>query len=71
MSAYAGAICSRRATFEYIPNIWDLTDERADVGLHLFSERGAVSGQMLGQLQPFVAAFPPECMGRLASSGPT
>jgi hypothetical protein len=27
--------------------------------------------QTLGQLQPFLAVFPQECMGRLASSGPT
>jgi hypothetical protein len=27
--------------------------------------------QKLGQLQPSVAAFPPECTGQLASFGPT
>ena len=26
--------------------------------------------QKLGQLQPFIAVFPPECAGQLASSGP-
>jgi hypothetical protein len=27
--------------------------------------------QKLGQLQPFIAAFPQECTGRLVSFGPT
>jgi hypothetical protein len=27
--------------------------------------------QMLGQLQPFIAVLPQECMGQLASFGPT
>ena len=30
-----------------------------------------LSAQKLGQLQPFVAVFPQECMGQLAPSGPT
>jgi hypothetical protein len=30
-----------------------------------------VSAQKLGQLQPFIAVFPQECMGQLASFGPT
>jgi hypothetical protein len=30
-----------------------------------------VPAQELGKLQPFVAAFPRECMGQLASFGPT
>jgi hypothetical protein len=34
-------------------------------------EKYAVSAQKLGQLQPFTAAFPPECVGQLASFGPT
>jgi hypothetical protein len=35
--------------------------------------RGKVTklAQNLGQLQPFIAAFLPECMGQLASFGPT
>jgi hypothetical protein len=28
-------------------------------------------GQKLDQLQTFIAVFPPECMGQIASSGPT
>ena len=32
-------------------------------------ENGAKLAQKLGQPQPFLAAFPPECTGRLASSG--
>jgi hypothetical protein len=35
------------------------------------SEGDAVSAQKLGQLQPFIAVFPQECAGQLASSGPT
>jgi hypothetical protein len=31
----------------------------------------AKSAQELGQLQSFIAAFPQECVGHLASSGPT
>ena len=31
----------------------------------------AVSAQKLGQLQPFIAGFPQEHMGQLASFGPT
>ena len=35
------------------------------------SEKDAALTQTLGQLQPFIAAFPQECMGHLASFGPT
>ena len=35
------------------------------------SEKDAELAQKLGQLQPFMAAFPQECMGQLASFGPT
>jgi hypothetical protein len=34
------------------------------------SEKDAKLAQKLGQLQPFTALFPPECMGQVASSGP-
>ena len=35
------------------------------------SEKDAELAQKLGQLQPFIAVFPQECMGQLASFGPT
>jgi hypothetical protein len=35
------------------------------------SERDANLAQKLGQLQPLTAVFPRECMGQLASFGPT
>ena len=35
------------------------------------SERDAKLAQKLGQFQPFLPVFPLECMGRLASFGPT
>ena len=35
------------------------------------SEKDTKLAQKLGQLQPFVAAFPRECVGQLASFGPT
>jgi hypothetical protein len=35
------------------------------------SEKDTKLTQKLGQLQPFMAVFPPECVGQLASSGPT
>ena len=35
------------------------------------SEKDAKLAQKLGQLQPFIAVFPQECMGQLASFGPT
>ena len=35
------------------------------------SEKDAKLVQKLGQLQPFIAVFPLECMGRIASFGPT
>ena len=35
------------------------------------SEKDAKLAQKLGQLQPFIAAFPQECMGQLASFVPT
>ena len=35
------------------------------------SEKDAKLAQELGQLQPFLAAFPLQCTGQLASSGPT
>ena len=34
------------------------------------SEKDAKLAQKLGQLQSFIAAFPQECMGQLASVGP-
>ena len=34
------------------------------------SEKDANLAQNLGQLQPFIAVFPQECMGQLASFGP-
>jgi hypothetical protein len=36
-----------------------------------FSEKDAKLAQRLGQLQPFMAVFPQECMGQLAYFGPT
>jgi hypothetical protein len=38
---------------------------------HRASEKDAKLAQKLGQLQPFLAVLPPECMGQLASFGPT
>jgi hypothetical protein len=35
------------------------------------SEKDAKLAQKLGQLQPFIAVFPQECMGQLAYFGPT
>jgi hypothetical protein len=35
------------------------------------SEKDAKLAQKLGQLQPFISAFPQECVGQLASFGPT
>jgi hypothetical protein len=35
------------------------------------SEEDAELAQKLGQLQPFLAVFPQECMGQPASFGPT
>jgi hypothetical protein len=34
-------------------------------------EKDAVPAQKLGQLQPFIAVRPQECMGQLGSFGPT
>jgi hypothetical protein len=34
-------------------------------------EKDTKWAQKLGQLQPFIAVFPQECMGQLASSGQT
>ena len=35
------------------------------------SEKATKLAQKLGQLQPFIAVFRQECMGQLASFGPT
>jgi hypothetical protein len=35
------------------------------------SEKDAMLAQQLGQLQPFLDRFPPECLGQLGSFGPT
>jgi hypothetical protein len=35
------------------------------------SEKNTTLAQKLAQLQPFIAAFPQDCMGQLASFGPT
>ena len=40
-------------------------------GRYYPSEKDAKLVQKLGQLQPFVAVFPPECMGHLGPFGPT
>ena len=37
----------------------------------LSSEKDTKLAQKLGQLQPCIAVFPQECMGQLASFGPT
>jgi hypothetical protein len=37
----------------------------------LSSEKDTKLAQKLGQLQPFIAVFPQECVGQLASFGPT
>jgi hypothetical protein len=39
-------------------------------GMVAMSEKDAMLAQKLGQLQPFIAVFPQECMGQLASFGP-
>jgi hypothetical protein len=44
--------------------VWKTDDETT-------GEKDAELAQKLGQLQPFTAVFPQECMGQLASSGPT
>jgi CubicO group peptidase (beta-lactamase class C family) len=40
-------------------------------GMGQVSEKDAMLAQMLGQFQPFIAVFPQERMGQLASFGPT
>jgi hypothetical protein len=45
--------------------------ERAEAGDGSRSEKDAGSAQKLGQLRPFIAVFPQECTGQLASFGPT
>ena len=40
-------------------------------GLTRLSEKDAKLAQKLGQLQPFIAVFPQECVGQLAHFGPT
>jgi hypothetical protein len=42
------------------------TDEKLQV-----RKRRHLLAQKLGQLQPFIAVFPQECMGQLEYSGPT
>ena len=39
--------------------------------LRAASENDAKLVRQLGQLQPFIAVFPQECMGQFVSSGPT
>ena len=51
-----------------------LTEIQTDArqrGDHAESENDAELAQKLGQLQPFLAVFPHESMGQLASFGPT
>jgi hypothetical protein len=48
-----------------------LAQGRADSGARRQSEKDAKLAQKLGQLQPFIAVSPPECMGQLPSFGPT
>ena len=43
----------------------------ATLSIRRSSEKDAKLAQKLGQLQPFIAVFPPECMGQLGSFGPT
>jgi hypothetical protein len=44
---------------------------RAGLRVYTLSETDAKLAQKLGQLQPFIAVSPQECMGQLASVGPT
>ena len=61
------------------PALWHADgDNRAGAGgaaprasVRVPSEKDAKLAQRLGQLQPFIAAFPQEYMGQLASFGPT
>ena len=46
-------------------------NEPAVTAAALASEKAAKLAQNLGQLQPFIAVFPQECMGQLAYFGPT
>ena len=43
----------------------------SDLGVDVKSEKDAALSQKLSRPQPFIAAFPQECMGQLASFGPT
>ena len=44
----------------------------ADFAMTLtLSETDTMLAQQLGQLQPVLDVFPPECLGQLASFGPT
>jgi hypothetical protein len=45
--------------------------EAAGVDVEFSSEKDTKLAQKLGQLQPFMAVFLHECVGQLASSGPT
>ena len=49
----------------------DPTKDSSLCSIKVASERDAELAQKLGQLQPFIAVFPQECMGQLASFGPT
>ena len=48
-----------------------LADQARQQVLQHASEKDAKLAQQLGQLQPFLAVLPQECVGQLASFGPT
>ena len=57
---------TKRPVIERLAPSWTGTSGEAPSG-----EKDAMLAQKLGQLQPLTAVFLPECMGQLASSGPT
>jgi hypothetical protein len=75
MPRYIGAACttpiSRAAALANTPLLSAYLHRPQLRELAGCSEKDAKLTQKLGQLQPFVAVFPQECMGQLAYFGPT
>ena len=61
----------RKYTGQCMTNVTAHGQERATRCPRCASEKAAKLDQKLGQLEPFTAVFPQECMGQLGSFRPT
>jgi hypothetical protein len=62
--------CASPRSLTYMLNLCGLQWAVSRSGSPALSEKDAKLALKMGHLHPFIAVFPPECMGQLASFGP-